>query len=140
MNINKYLPLFAHGATPVFKETLHGFELIIPLDVPGANNDGIAESPHQVPHQVTHQVPHQVRKLIDVLNGEMGRMELMRALRLKDRVNFKKNYLSPALSLEWIEMTQPKAPKSPTQKYRLTLKGKGFLKTSKGEVGQAGRV
>lgn len=28
-NINKYLPLYAKGAKPVFKETLHGFELTI---------------------------------------------------------------------------------------------------------------
>ncbi|MDD2236921.1 MAG: putative DNA binding domain-containing protein, partial [Kiritimatiellae bacterium] len=30
-NINKYLPLYAKGAKPVFNETHHGFELTIPL-------------------------------------------------------------------------------------------------------------
>jgi len=30
-NSNKYLPLYAHGAKPIFKETQHGFELIVPL-------------------------------------------------------------------------------------------------------------
>jgi ATP-dependent DNA helicase RecG len=33
-NINKYLPLYAKGAKPVFKETLYGFELTIPLATP----------------------------------------------------------------------------------------------------------
>lgn len=45
-------------------------------------------------------------------------------LQLKDRVNFSRMYLEPALALNLIEMTQPDSPKSPTQKYRLTKKGR----------------
>lgn len=51
----------------------------------------------------------------------------MARLGLKDRVNFKRNYLDPALIAELIEMTQPESPRSPTQKYRLTAKGQTFL-------------
>lgn len=52
----------------------------------------------------------------------------MNALELKGRDNFLKKYLEPALSLGLIEMTQPDSPRSPTQKYRLTAKGKKLLK------------
>jgi ATP-dependent DNA helicase RecG len=36
-------------------------------------------------------------------------------------------YLEPALALNLIEMTQPDSPKSPTQKYRLTAKGRQLM-------------
>jgi ATP-dependent DNA helicase RecG len=51
----------------------------------------------------------------------------MKALKLKDRVNFAKNYIEPALSAGFVEMTEPDSPKSPTQKYRLTEKGRKLL-------------
>ena len=51
----------------------------------------------------------------------------MKAVGLKDRVTFARNYLEPALVESFIEMTQPDSPTSPTQKYRLTEKGKGVL-------------
>ena len=44
-----------------------------------------------------------------------------------NRTKFRNQVLSPLLSNELIEMTQPYSPKSPTQKYRLTTKGKDFL-------------
>jgi ATP-dependent DNA helicase RecG len=39
------------------------------------------------------------------------------------------NYLTPATSSGLVEMTQPDSPKSPTQKYRLTDKGKAALES-----------
>lgn len=50
----------------------------------------------------------------------------MERLGLKDRVNFKRNYLDPALVAGLIEMTQPDSPRSPTQKYRLTATGQAL--------------
>ena len=61
--------------------------------------------------------------LIIVFNGEMLRAQLMQFLKLKDRVNFTRKYIEPALDSQIIEMTQPDSPNSPTQKYRLTNKG-----------------
>ncbi|WP_045219081.1 Fic family protein [Desulfonatronum thioautotrophicum] len=78
-------------------------------------------------HQPTQQVTQQVKKLLAVCIGEVSRAELMKATGLKDRVTFSKNYLDPALTGNFIEMTQPDSPKSPTQKYRLTEKGKQVL-------------
>lgn len=74
--------------------------------------------------QVTPQVTQQVKLLLEVLEGELTRAELMEALNLKDRVNFIHRYLEPTLEAKFIEMTQPHAPKSPTQKYRLTEAGR----------------
>lgn len=51
----------------------------------------------------------------------------MKAVGLKDRVTFTRNYLEPALAGAFIEMTQPDSPTSPTQKYRLTPKGKSVV-------------
>ena len=49
-------------------------------------------------------------------------------LKLKDRVNFLKTYLAPALEEGLISMKYPKNPKHPGQKYMLTEKGKALLK------------
>ncbi len=47
-------------------------------------------------------------------------------LELKDREHFRKSYINEALKLDVIEMTIPDKPNSPTQKYRLTPKGKAL--------------
>jgi len=54
----------------------------------------------------------------------MGKSELMNALNLSGSRNFLQNYLKPSIENGFIEMTQPNSPNSPTQKYRLTEKGK----------------
>lgn len=57
----------------------------------------------------------------------IGRKEVQDSLGLKGQANFRERYLEPALSNGLIEMTQPDSPKSPTQKYRLTIKGHQWL-------------
>src|SRR5699024_6272279 len=73
------------------------------------------------------QVTHQVRELLVACDEELSRSQLMKNVGLSDRVNFRENYLNPALDAELIEMTQPDSPRSPTQKYRLTSLGKRVL-------------
>ena len=87
------------------------------IAVTGGDVEGEAEL-------VTQQVTQQVRKILSACAGELSRSELMQAVEIKDRVSFSKNYLEPALAEDLVEMTQPDSPKSPTQKYRLTEKGK----------------
>lgn len=65
----------------------------------------------------------QVKRLLAVMEGDISRVVLMRALGLKDRVTFTVSYLSPALKVGLVEMTQPDSPRSPTQRYRLTALG-----------------
>jgi Fic family protein len=66
--------------------------------------------------------------LTTIGNTELGIAKLIKALGLSHRPTFRKNYLKPALENGWIERTQPDSPNSPTQRYRLSLKGRRWLK------------
>ena len=115
------------GADP---EMIEGdiFKIVVRVPEFGAAGVGPVSPEVSSKHPAgTQQVTQQVKRLMATIHGEMARVELMNALSLKDRVNFARNYLEPALSQELIEMTQPESPQSPTQKYRLTGKGKDFL-------------
>ena len=83
--------------------------------------------------QVAPQVTPQVKQLVAALGVEQtqGRDELMIALKRKDRKSFAANCLAPALNNRLVEMTQPNSPNSPTQKYRLTDKGRALLDGAK---------
>ena len=70
------------------------------------------------------QVSPQVRRLLEVLQGTMGREQLQQALGLSDRKSFRLRYLAPALALGLIEMTIPSKPNSRLQKYHLSKKAK----------------
>lgn len=65
----------------------------------------------------------QVEKLVSALIGEMGRSELQELLSTKNRDYFRTDYLNPAISNGYIELTIPDKPNSQNQKYRLTAKG-----------------
>lgn len=74
--------------------------------------------------EVAIDVTMEVKKLLMVVKGEMKRKEIQTALGLKNDDHFRLAYLTPALANGIIEMTQPDSPKSPTQRYRLTDKGR----------------
>ena len=91
-----------------------------------ALGNGISEA--AVTDQVTGQVADQVGALILAIgSSECGSTDLMKAVGLSHRPTFRGNYLNPALAGGWIEYTQPHSPRSPTQRYRLTSKGKRWL-------------
>ena len=77
------------------------------------------------------QVTQQVMKLLNACEGEMSRAELMRAVGIKDRVSFSKNYLDAAIADDLIEMSQPGSPNSPTQKYSMTKRGRNIVEAQK---------
>ena len=78
--------------------------------------------------QVSAQVTDQVRRLLASLaQDERTAVELMQALGLRHAPSFRKSYLAPALEAGLMERTQPDSPRSPTQRYRLTQKGKTIL-------------
>jgi hypothetical protein len=66
----------------------------------------------------------EIEKLILIIEGEMSNSNIMDALNLRHRQNFRDNYLLPALNKGLIEMTIPEKPQSSKQKYRLTTQGK----------------
>ena len=90
--------------------------------------------PHSYP-TATQQVPNkyptstqQVHELVSIMNdNEYSVKEIMSILNLKDRVNFLRNYLTPALDEGLVSMKFPEQPKHPKQKYLLTSKGKAIL-------------
>ena len=65
----------------------------------------------------------QVEKLVSILTGEMGRSDLQRLLSIRNRDYFRTDYLNPAISNGYVELTIPDKPNHPKQKYRLTAKG-----------------
>jgi hypothetical protein len=82
---------------------------------------------------VTDQVSDQVGAVLQVIGiNELGSNTLMKMLGLSHRPTFRENYLNPALAGGWIERTQPDSPRSPTQRYRLTVRGRGWLQTHLG--------
>ncbi len=72
-------------------------------------------------------LPANAVKLLRILTTEMTVQGMMKKLRLSSRAHLRKSALSPALNLGFIAMTQPDSPRSPTQKYRLTEKGRAFV-------------
>ena len=78
--------------------------------------------------QVIEQVTEQVKRILACLkDGPLGARDAMYSLGLRHRPTFLYDYLKPALSAGFLEMTQPDSPRSPTQKYRLTAQGKVIL-------------
>lgn len=76
----------------------------------------------------TDQVDDQVKRLLDTVGSRrLSASELMEELGLNHRPTFRKNYLKPALEDGLLAMTLPDSPRSPTQKYSLTSKGKHML-------------
>lgn len=61
------------------------------------------------------------------MQGDMKRAEIMSALNLTGRDNFRNLYLLPALEANLIEMTIPDKPNSSQQRYRLTAAGQQWL-------------
>jgi len=81
----------------------------------------------EVTTEVTMEVTTEVGRLLAALQGDMARTTLQQAMGLKNAEHFRKAYLLPALTSGLVEMTQPDAPKSPSQRYRLTIKGQQWL-------------
>jgi ATP-dependent DNA helicase RecG len=59
----------------------------------------------------------------------MTRKQLQDILSLKHEDHFRAAYLLPALTSGMVEMTLPDKPKSSKQRYRLTIKGRQWVKS-----------
>lgn len=72
--------------------------------------------------QATVQDGDQVQRLVSAMGKkEYSLTELMSLLGLSHRPTFQQNYLNPAIEAGLIERTIPDKPKSPKQRYRLSL-------------------
>lgn len=81
--------------------------------------------------QIRSKPSRQVVSLLSRMKGEMTVLEMMVALKLSGRRNFFEHYLSSAIELGFVEMTQPDSPRSPTQCYRLTDSGRELIAKKK---------
>jgi ATP-dependent DNA helicase RecG len=68
------------------------------------------------------------RVLVAIGENTVATKEIMSIMGLKDKSNFLELYLYPAIRQNLVEPLYPENPKHPRQKYRLTDKGKDFLK------------
>jgi ATP-dependent DNA helicase RecG len=128
-NINKYLPLYSPGRKAYFMEDVI-FTTTIPI--PNLDDLQMRDMKKTTMHDTIHDTIHdkiQVTKLLKILRGEMSREEILSKLELKNRDNLRRVYLKPALESGFIELTLPGKLRSKKQKYRITEKGKIFLKS-----------
>ncbi len=94
----------------------------------------------QVTAQVTAQAAAQVTaQVCCICSIPKSAKEIMSELGLRHWKNFQERTLNPLLALGVIERTQPDSPRSPTQKYRLTEKGRAFLKLNEGDKVLSGK-
>lgn len=135
-NINKYLPFYSPGRKAHFMEDVI-FTTTIPipnledLQMRDIKKTTTQDTIHETIHDAIHETIHdtiQVTKLLKILRGEMSREEILFKLDLKNRDNLRRVYLKPALESGFIELTLPGKRRSKKQKYRITEKGKIFLK------------
>ena len=82
----------------------------------------------------SHQVVTKLSLSIPVLEGLLAKMvdpmsakEMRQFCGLKDATYFKTTIIDTLIEGGLVAMTQPDSPKSPTQKYYLTEKGKALL-------------
>ncbi|MCH5311076.1 MAG: Fic family protein [Prevotella sp.] len=74
----------------------------------------------------TRQVPYNpnIAKLVSILgNNQLSVKELLQAFGLKDRENFLRLFLNPAIEEGFVKLLYPDKPRHPRQKYLLTVKG-----------------
>jgi predicted HTH transcriptional regulator len=102
----------------------------VPTKQPPSNHPGPTQDPQSTAElpQEYRKTPLEVKQLTQVLNGVMSRQEMQNALELKDRRNFRENYIDPALDQGYIELIHPENPNHPRQKYRLTPRGLSLQK------------
>ena len=110
----------------IFKTIIWRKQTIAPVHdyiVKEVDRQATRQATRQDDDEQIEEVTEYSRRVILVLSGELRRAEIQETLALKDRENFVKNYLNPALESGYIEMIHPDNPKHPQQRYRLTSKG-----------------
>jgi predicted HTH transcriptional regulator len=100
------------------------FTVFLAENISPIKHEVIEETEEHVTEHVTEQVK---RLLICLKEKPSGARDAMQCLGLSHRPTFLYDYLKPAIQAGFVQMTQPESPKSPTQKYRLTEKGKRRL-------------
>jgi ATP-dependent DNA helicase RecG len=96
-----------------------------------AEAQATAEVTGQVHPKYPPSTPHVTPQVHAVLAAAMDpatRDELMQAAGVRDRKHFRLAYVDALIGAGWLEMTIPKRPRSPKQRYRITSLGREILK------------
>ncbi|MDR0895002.1 MAG: Fic family protein [Prevotellaceae bacterium] len=98
------------------------------VGAPKTTEDDAAKAPHptstlQVPYNFSTITPQVQQFIMAIDNKSLSVKEMMASVGLKDRVNFFKNYLNPALEEGLLQLKYPDKPNHPRQQYLLTAKG-----------------
>lgn len=72
----------------------------------------------------------QVEKLLACTIQAVSAADIRMVMNMTNATKFKRKYINPLLEMGVLQMTQPDAPKSPTQKYYLTELGRKLLGNS----------
>lgn len=94
------------------------------LELVGTSHFRLSE---QIRTAVTPEVTPELARMLSVMTGEMSRAEIMAQLGLKDEKHFRENYQQYGINQGLIEMTRPDKPRSRSQRYRITARGKQLL-------------
>ena len=89
--------------------------------------EAITQATTDVTTEVITDVSPEVQRLTLAIETETSADRLMELVGIKQREDFRIRFLKPAIGAGMVEMTQPNSPRSPTQKYRLTAKGKRLV-------------
>lgn len=84
-------------------------------------------STQQVPNNFATNTQQVIELIRTIGDKNLSVKEMMAAVGLKDRVNFLKNYLNPAIQENLLRLLYPDKPNHPKQKYLLTVKGVTLL-------------
>lgn len=82
----------------------------------------------EVAPQVTGEVTGEVARLLRAMTGELARQDMPNALGLRHEDHFRAAYLRPALASGLLEMTLPDKPRGSKQRYRLSARGRQWLR------------
>ena len=84
----------------------------------------------QVPDKLPTSSPAILSLIKTLGEQQLSIKEMLAVMNLKDRENFKDNYLSPAMTEGFVVMLYPNNPKHPKQKYLLTAEGLAIYKVN----------
>ena len=69
----------------------------------------------------------EVRKILTLCSVPRSLKEIVRRMGFSNRIKFKQKYINPLLKKGLLEMTNPKKPNTPTQKYVTSMQGRGLI-------------
>lgn len=96
-------------------------------DVLKAEEESHPTTTQQVPNNFSTTTQQVFELIVAVGSKNMSVKEMMTSVGLKDRVNFLRNYLNPAIQENVLRLLYPDKPNHPRQKYLLTVKGLAIL-------------